>query len=142
MQWQEDQLKPEKDRILLHADVSTDEPLIVMATANMLRWAKEHGHRRPVSMDTTFGITRYGYSICTLTAVGGRGKGVPICVAIMKRERAEDFAEVLRILRDKVGADWRPSIFLTDCAEAEHNAIRCVPLLMSVRGLCQVCLAR
>lgn len=126
MQWEEEQYKHPEERALIHVDVSTKDPLIIIATANMLRWAREWGHDRPVSMDTTFGITRYGYSVCTVTAINGRGKGVPICIAIMRRERAEDFAAVLSALRDMVGSDWRPSIFLTDAAKAEHNAIWCV----------------
>lgn len=125
LQWEEEQHKPVEDRKLIHADVSTDEPLVVIASADMLKWAEEHGHNRPVSMDCTFGITKYGYALCTLTALNGNGRGVRICVAIMKRERAEGFAAVLRALKQKLSPQWRPSIFLADCAEAEHNGIRC-----------------
>jgi hypothetical protein len=82
-------------------------------------------------MDCTFGITRYGYSLCTLIALNERGRGVPVCVAIVKRERDVDFANLLQTLRNKLGHDWRPSIFLADAAKSEHNGIWYVSLLLS-----------
>jgi hypothetical protein len=147
LQWDEEQRKEVKERVLIHADVSTDNPLIIIATANMIVWARRFGHDRPVSIDTTFGITRYGYSLCTLIALNDRGRGVPICVAIMKRERDVDFANVLQVLVDKMGNDWRPSVFLADAAKSEHNGIRytslfsdfafvlCPCVLVSVYGM-------
>lgn len=135
MQWEEEQSEnfdPSR-RTLLHVDVSTNEPLIVISTAIMLRWALLYGNKRPCSIDCTFGLTRYGYSVCTLTVLNGQGRGVPICVAIMKRERAEDFAAVIRILKAHLPEDWRPSIFLADDAKAEHNGIRCETCHMTMR---------
>jgi hypothetical protein len=40
LQWVEEQRKREEERVLIHADVSTDNPLIVIATNRMLRWAR------------------------------------------------------------------------------------------------------
>jgi hypothetical protein len=48
----------------------------------------------------------------------------------MKRERAEDFQAVIQALVDKLRDDWRPSIFLADAAQAEHNGIWYVRHLM------------
>jgi hypothetical protein len=104
LQWVEEQRKGEEEHVLIHADVSTDNPLIVIATVRMLRWARQCGHIRPISMDCTFGITRYGYSLCTLIAFNERGRGVPVCVAIMRRERDVDFANILQTLRNKAGS--------------------------------------
>jgi hypothetical protein len=127
--WVEEQRKGEEEHVLVHADVSTDNPLIVIATVRMLRWARQCGHNRPTPMHCTFGITRYLYSLCTLIAFNERGRGVPVCVAIMRRERDVDFANILQPLRNKLGHDWRPSLFLADAAKSEKNGIWYVPLL-------------
>jgi hypothetical protein len=129
LQWVEEQRNEEEEHVFIHADVSTDNPLIVIATVRMLRWARQCGHNRPTPMHCTFGITRYGYSLCTLIALNGRGRGVPVCVAIMRRELDVDFANFLQNLRNKLGHDWRPSLFLAGAAKSEHSGIWCVPLL-------------
>jgi MULE transposase domain len=127
LQWDEEQLKPEAERTLLQADLSDPaKPLVIIATQNMIGWANEHGHNRPVSMDCTFGLTKYGFSVCTLTALNGEHRGVPICIAIMGSESAEAFEEVIRKFKEKLRPDWQPSIVLADAAEAEHKAVRCV----------------
>jgi MULE transposase domain len=125
VQWELDQEKDEYERALLLADLTIpDKPLIIIATAVMLKWANEYGHKRPVSMDCTFGLNRYGFSVCTLTALNGRGRGVPICVAVMGSENGDTFAQVLKELKKKLRPDWRPSIVLADAAEAEHIGVR------------------
>jgi hypothetical protein len=126
VQWEEEQGLPEELRTLLHIKLDDEEPLVIIATSTMLAWAQQWGHGRPVSMDCTFGLTKYGYAVCTLTVVNGQGRGVPICVAIMKREDADTFEAVIRALKARLPQSWRPSMFLVDDDKAEQKAIRYV----------------
>jgi MULE transposase domain len=119
--------KAECERLLLLADLTKpDKPVVIIATPIMLKWADTYGHERPVSIDCTFGLNRYGFSVCTLTALNGRGRGVPICVAVMGSESGETFALVITELKKRLRPDWRPSIVLADAAEAEHIGVRYV----------------
>lgn len=132
MQWQDEQRKPVEQRTLLHVDVASEEPVVVIATPTMLGWAEKYGHKRPLSLDATFGINKYGFNVTTLTAVDGQGRGVPILIAIMKSESAESLASVLSKFIAHVRerrANWRPSLILIDDSDAERKAIKCVCIL-------------
>ena len=131
LQWNEEQAKEEAGRTLLLANLTVpDKPIIIIATATMLDWARLCGHNRPLSIDCTFGLNKYGFSVCTLTALNGRGRGVPICVAVIGSESGDTFATILTELKKHLPDNWRPSIVLADAAEAEHNGVWCVLLLL------------
>lgn len=58
--------------------------------------------------------------------VDDHGNGVPGAWVLMPGERATLFARWLRVLKDRMGPDWRPSCFVVDDCDAEINAIKCV----------------
>jgi hypothetical protein len=91
-----------------------------------------------VSVDCTFGITRYGYAVFTITGMDSAFRGVPLAFAILSGEAEEDFVAALQAWRDRARKQrpgFQPSVFLTDDSQAEQNAItyatmpRCISVL-------------
>jgi hypothetical protein len=126
LQVDEDRAKPEGQRQFLLAELE-DRVRVVVATPNMQQWTLKYGHDKPVSVDCTFGITRYGYAVFTITGMDDTQRGVPLAFAILAGEGEEDFAAVLKAVRDharKQCPDWSPSVFLSDDSQAEQNAIK------------------
>lgn len=77
VQVQEDGAKPEADRLFLLAELG-GRVRMAFFTPNMLRWALTLAHDRPVSVDCTFGITRYGYAVFTVTGMDLTQRGMPL----------------------------------------------------------------
>lgn len=129
MQVLDEQSKPVSERFIIGSKLPTAEDarlLIIAAHPQMLRWAAEHGHGGVVSMDTTFGTNRYGYSLLTATVVDVHGKGKPGLFAVMSNECAEDFAEALKVWTRHVRSikpGWSPASFIIDDSDAERNGI-------------------
>jgi hypothetical protein len=131
LQMTADARKPENERFILHSTLPTADSeriLIVAAHPDMLKWAAEFGHERVVSMDTTFGTTRYGYSLLTATVVDFEGRGKPVLFAIMSSESGDEISRALEFLEQhvqKILPHWRPSAFIIDDSDAERNEIMC-----------------
>jgi len=136
VQYEEEQLKPAEERIILHCAVTeTDDGLtrllLIVADHDMLQRARELAHQQPLFMDTTFAIVRYKLSFLTLLALDEEGRGEPVCWAFLPDEQETTITEVLRIWRGAVVVGmphWEPSCFLTDDCDAEQNAVECVPV--------------
>lgn len=132
MQVYADQLKPEGQRFFLHATVptaDTDRMNIVAAHPDMLRWAAEYGDKRVLSMDSTFGLTCYGYSLLTVTVVDHEGRGKPIMWALLSSESADEISIALKHMLHhvrKLNPTWWPASFIIDDSTAECNGIKYV----------------
>lgn len=130
MQVQQDMRKPDSERFILHAELPTktsNHMLLVCADPAMLQWAAKYGHARVMSMDTTFGLTQYGYSFLTVTVVH-EGKGKPAMFALMSSESGDEIFKALQVLEEhvkKLNPDWCPSSFMIDDSNAERNGIEC-----------------
>jgi alkanesulfonate monooxygenase SsuD/methylene tetrahydromethanopterin reductase-like flavin-dependent oxidoreductase (luciferase family) len=131
LQVNEDMLKPKHQRFFLHAELptaSSDRMLLVCAHPSMLQWAAAYGDKRVVSMDSTFNVTQYSYSLLTATVVDHDGKGKPAMFAVLSSECADDIAEALQVFDTHVNElkpGWRPSAFMIDDSDAERNGIGC-----------------
>jgi hypothetical protein len=142
VQVDEDKAKDEGQRQFLLAEL--EGPVrIVISTPNMQEWTVRFAHDRPVSVDCTFGITRYGYAVFTITGMDDAFRGVPLAFAILNGEKEEDFVAVLKAWRDharKRRPDFQPSVFLSDDSAAEQNAIEYAAMLQYIHafGTCQV----
>ena len=132
MQVFEEQSKPIGERFIIDARLPTQDDaklLIIAAHPQMLRWAAEHGHEGVVSMDTTFGTNRYGYSLLTATVVDAHGKGKPGMFAVTSNEGADDFQHALEVWAQHVRSvkpGGLPASFVIDDSDAERNGIGCV----------------
>lgn len=79
----------------LNLNLNGSNCIIVLANAEMTKWAKKFVPGRVLVMDTTFGTNRYGYSLLVMIAIDDRGKGLPVCFALLMHEDTESFAKAL-----------------------------------------------
>lgn len=132
LQWVNDQALPVDERSYYCADLTPGEVCVVLATPAMLEAGIKWGHARPVFMDATHGVIKYGYKLVTLLVMDDHNKGVPVAWAFLEHERSEDYTKFLNLVNTECcrrsalkGQEWRPSCILTDDAAAEHSAARC-----------------
>jgi hypothetical protein len=100
MQFELDQAMPEDKRAWLRCDVGNDghKVVIVLATRHMIADAVTYGHGRPVYMDATHGLQKYGLKIITMLVkdTGDRGEHstcfqISPCVVYL----LDDFSHIL-----------------------------------------------
>lgn len=132
LQWQRDQTLRVDERSWLHANLTPGAVCVVISTPAMLGAAIKWGSARPVFMDATHGVIKYGYKLVTLLVMDDHGKGVPVAWGFLEHERAEDYETFLAAVNSECvrraaarSLVWRPSCILTDDAPAEHKAARC-----------------
>lgn len=130
-------------RIFLAEPVINNEQdcLIILANDQMMKWAREFVPGRVLVMDTTFGTNRYGFSLLVMLAVDERGKGLPVCFAIMMHEDAASFEKVLQVFKQALNeggegsSNLQPASILTDDSAANQKAASSV-FPYAVQGLC------
>jgi hypothetical protein len=117
-------------------NLGTTRVRIIISTPNMQAWTLRFAHDRPVSVNGTFGITRYGYAVFTITGMDGASRGVPLAFAILNGE--EDFVAALQAWRDKARKhrpEFQPSAFLSDDSQAKQNAIKYASTMLHCMGV-------
>jgi hypothetical protein len=77
IQWEEDKRKPATERQWLHFEVDKEgkEPLVVLASQEMLQTAIRWGSNQSIYCDATHGMQRYGLKVVTLHVKDNEGKG-------------------------------------------------------------------
>jgi hypothetical protein len=133
----EDAARPEGQRQFLLAELG-DRVHIVISNPNMQAWTLRFAHDRPVSVDCTFGITRYGYAVFTITGMDDASNGVPLAFAMLNSDAEEDFVAALRAWRGKARKhrpEFQPSVFLSDDSQAEQNAIKYASAMLHCIGV-------
>jgi hypothetical protein len=137
MQVAEDAARPEGQRQFLLAELG-NRVRIVLSAPNMQAWTLRFAHDRPVSVDCTFDITRYGYAVFTITGMDGASRDVPLAFAVLNSEAEEDFVASLQAWRDQVRKhrpEFQPSVFLSDDSQAEQNAIKYASAMLHCMGV-------
>jgi hypothetical protein len=78
VQFREDKTKLENERSWMRCEISEDgsDVKIFLATPRMRKAAVRHGHARPMFMDATHGLQRYGFKLATLHVQDEQQKGV------------------------------------------------------------------
>lgn len=117
--------------------------VIPLANETMLQWARKFVGGRVLVMDTTFGTNIKGYSLLALLAIDDSGSGLPVALALLRKEDESSFAFVLEALDKRLNpgaplqhrhaADTtphtapvcRPAAVLMDDSNAEQAAAKC-----------------
>jgi hypothetical protein len=112
------------------------ERVYIIHPPNMQKWTVHFAHGRPVSVDCTFGITRYGYAVFTITGMDS----VPQCpsglryFSVARQKRTLLLPTGLARPGTQQRPGFQPSVF-SDDSQAEQNAIayatipRCISVL-------------
>jgi hypothetical protein len=77
MQFELDKAKPAHKRAWLRCDVDEDghHVVVVLATREMIADAIKYGHGRPLFMDATHGLQKYGLKLVTVLVKDASNRG-------------------------------------------------------------------
>jgi hypothetical protein len=95
-------------------------------TPEQLNIAGIYGHERPLFIDSTFGVTKYDFSLFTVMVCDFAFQGIPIAWIVTSSEDARTTTLWMTALKDKLGPDIVPSCILTDAADALKAAVSAV----------------
>lgn len=128
-----------KKSIFFYQDSSEADPFILgIQTEWQLQQMIRFGHRSIMAVDSTFGIKRLKYPLCTLLVFDSRQHALPVAWIITRSFAKPDVSKWMKALLDRArGIDigWKVSGFLIDDAAAEIDSIRdvfCCPVLFSL----------
>ncbi|KAL1556976.1 hypothetical protein AAHA92_12522 [Salvia divinorum] len=117
-----------KKSIFFYRDTSENEPLILgIQTEWQLQQMIRFGHRNIIAADSTFGIKRLKYPLCTLLVFDSREHALPVAWIITRSIAKPDVAIWMKSLLDRVrsvNSGWKASGFLIDDAAAQIEPIR------------------
>ncbi|KAH6791394.1 SWIM zinc finger family protein [Perilla frutescens var. frutescens] len=117
-----------KKSIFFYRDTSENDPFILgIQTDWQLQQMIRFGHRNIVAADSTFGIKRLKYPLCTLLVFDSRQHALPVAWIITRSIAKPDVAIWMKALLDRVHAvdpEWKANGFLIDDAAAEIEPIR------------------
>ncbi|KDP32636.1 hypothetical protein JCGZ_13186 [Jatropha curcas] len=127
-----------KKSIFFYQDTSEDNPFILgIQTEWQLQQMIRFGHRSLVAADSTFGIKRLKYPLCTLLVFDSRQHALPIAWVITRSFAKPDVSKWMKALLSRASSvepGWKISGFLIDDAAAEIDPIRDIfgcPILFS-----------
>ncbi|XP_057953317.1 uncharacterized protein LOC131147774 [Malania oleifera] len=128
-----------KKSIFFYQDSSETEPFILgIQTEWQLQQMIRFGHRSLIAADSTFGIKRLKYPLCTLLVFDSRQHALPIAWVITRSFAKPDVSKWMKALVDRartVEPGWKVNGFLIDDAAAEIDPIRDIfrcPVLFSL----------
>lgn len=117
-----------KKSIFFYRDSSENDPLILgIQTEWQLQQMIRFGHRNIIAADSTFGIKRLKYPLCTLLVFDSREHALPVAWIITRSTAKPDVAIWMKALLDRVHSVdpvWKANGFLIDDAAAEIEPIR------------------
>lgn len=127
-----------KKYIFFYQDSSESDPFILgIQTEWQLQQMLRFGHRSLIAADSTFGIKRLKYPLCTLLVFDSRQHALPVAWVITRSFAKPDVAKWMRALLERARSTepgWKISGFLIDDAAAEIDPIRDIfgcPVLFS-----------
>ncbi|XP_050233779.1 uncharacterized protein LOC126682223 [Mercurialis annua] len=133
-----------KKSIFFYQDTSEDGPFILgIQTEWQLQQMIRFGHHSLVAADSTFGIKRLKYPLCTLVVFDSRQHALPVAWVITRSSAKPDVAKWMKALLDRASSvepGYKISGFLIDDAAAEIDPIRDVfgcPVLFSLWRVCR-----
>lgn len=128
-----------KKSIFFYQDSSETEPFILgIQTEWQLQQMIRFGHRSLIAADSTFGIKRLKYPLCTLLVFDSRQHALPVAWVVTRSSAKPDVTKWMKALLDRarsIEPGWKMSGFLIDDAAAEIDPIReifCCPVLFSL----------
>ncbi|KAG6657318.1 hypothetical protein CIPAW_04G082000 [Carya illinoinensis] len=128
-----------KKSIFFYQDTSEEDPFILgIQTEWQLQQMIRFGLRSLIAADSTFGIKRLKYPLCTLLVFDSRQHALPVAWVITRSFAKSDVSKWMKALFDRarsVEPGWKVSGFLIDDAAAETDPIRdifCCPVLFSL----------
>ncbi|KAK4393775.1 hypothetical protein Sango_1848300 [Sesamum angolense] len=128
-----------KKSIFFYRDTTETDPFILgIQTEWQLQQMIRFGHRNIIAADSTFGIKKLKYPLCTLLVFDSRQHALPVAWIITRSIAKPDVAKWMKALLDRVHSvdpGWKASGFLIDDAAAEIEPIREVfscPILFSL----------
>ncbi|XP_071742665.1 uncharacterized protein [Rutidosis leptorrhynchoides] len=128
-----------KKSIFYNQKSSENEPFILgIQTEWQLQQMIRFGHRSLIAIDSTFGIKRLKYPLCTLLVFDSRQHALPVAWVITRSVAKSDMCKWMKALLGRVHAvdpTWKATGFLIDDAAAETDPIRetfTCPILFSV----------
>ncbi|KAL8473565.1 hypothetical protein ACS0TY_030410 [Phlomoides rotata] len=128
-----------KKSIFFYRDTSETDPYVLgIQTEWQLQQMIRFGHRNIIAADSTFGIKRLKYPLCTLLVFDSRQHALPVAWIITRSIVKQDVAIWMKALLDRVHAvdpGWKANGFLIDDAAAETEPIRetfSCPILFSL----------
>ncbi|XP_059645417.1 uncharacterized protein LOC132286984 [Cornus florida] len=117
-----------KKSIFYYQDTSeTDSFILGIQTEWQLQQMIRFGHRSLMAIDSTFGIKRLKYPLCTLLVFDSRQHALPVAWVITRSIAKPDVSKWMKALLDRVHAaepGWKANGFLIDDAAAEIDPIR------------------
>ncbi|KAI4378810.1 hypothetical protein MLD38_016239 [Melastoma candidum] len=125
--------------IFFYQDTSEKETFILgIQTEWQLQQMIRYGHGSLMAADSTFGIKRLKYPLCTLLVFDSRQHALPVAWVITRSYSKSDMSKWMKALigrAQSVEAGWKISGFLIDDAAAEIDSIRDIftcPVLFSL----------
>lgn len=117
-----------KKSILFYQDTSETDPFILgIQTEWQLQQMIRFGHRSLIAADSTFGIKKLKYPLCTLLVFDSRQHALPVAWIITRSIAKLDVSKWMKALLDRaiaVDPGWKVNGFLIDDAAAEIDPIR------------------
>ncbi|CAB4318209.1 unnamed protein product [Prunus armeniaca] len=128
-----------KKSIFIYQDTSEKDSFILgIQTEWQLQQMIRFGHCSLIAADSTFGIKRLKYPLCTLLVFDSRQHALPVAWVITRSFAKPDVSKWMKALLDRarsVEPGWKINGFLIDDAAAETDPIRdifCCPILFSL----------
>ncbi|KAM7513830.1 hypothetical protein LguiA_003413 [Lonicera macranthoides] len=117
-----------KKSIFFYQDASETDPFVLgIQTEWQLQQMIRFGHRSLIAADSTFGIKRLKYPLCTLLVFDSRHHALPIAWIITRSIAKPDVSKWMKALLGRVRSvdpGWKVNGFLIDDAVAEIDPIR------------------
>lgn len=128
-----------KKSIFFYQDATETDPFVLgIQTEWQLQQMIRFGHRSLMAADSTFGIKRIKYPLCTLLVFDSRQHALPVAWIITRSIAKPDVSKWMKALLDRVHAvdpGWKINGFLIDDAATEIDPIRdtfACPILFSL----------
>ncbi|CAM8938057.1 unnamed protein product [Rhodiola kirilowii] len=128
-----------KKSVFFHQESSaTDAFMLGIQTEWQLQQMIRFGHHNLMAVDSTFGIKRLKYPLCTLLVFDSRQHALPVAWIITRSSTKADVSKWMKALVERartIDIGWKASGFLVDDAAAEIDPLRDVfgcPVLFSL----------
>ncbi|KAK4758663.1 hypothetical protein SAY87_019964 [Trapa incisa] len=128
-----------KKSIFFYQDSSeTDAFILGIQTEWQLQQMIRFGHQSLIAADSTFGIKRLKYPLCTLLVFDSRQHALPVAWVITRSFSKSDVTKWMKALVDRarsIEPGWKASAFMIDDAAADVDPIRDVfacPVMFSL----------
>ncbi|XP_010255617.1 PREDICTED: uncharacterized protein LOC104596236 [Nelumbo nucifera] len=125
-----------KKSVFFYQDSSETDPFILgIQTEWQLQQMIRFGYHGLMACDSTFGIKKLKYPLCTLLVFDSRQHALPVAWVITRTAAKQDVSKWMKSLLDRartIDSAWKINGFLIDDAAAEVDPIRdifCCPVL-------------